>query len=122
MAYDTQRKHNGVDRFQALLLATAAVYLAAGLHGPLLAVAGAEEEAAQMKPARTAYRIPAQPLGSALTRFGDVAGLHLVLPSGLVAGRTSAPVRMCAGGASTVAHAVVYSFCESQERSCISCW
>ncbi|MBA69949.1 MAG: ligand-gated channel [Rhizobiales bacterium] len=92
MAYDTQRKHNGVDRFQALLLATAAVYLAAGLHGPLLAVAGAEEEAAQMKPARTAYRIPAQPLGSALTRFGDVAGLHLVLPSGLVAGRTSAPL------------------------------
>ncbi len=38
------------------------------------------------------YNIPAQPLGSALTRFADTTGLKLLFPSQLVAGRLSQAV------------------------------
>ena len=93
MAHDHNRKHFGVERIRALLLGTAAVYLATGLHGPLLTGAAAQETTTVPgASAGTFFRIPAQPLGSALTSFGDVAGLHLVFPSGLVARRTSAPL------------------------------
>lgn len=44
---------------------------------------------AQSAPAAITFNIPAQDLGSALTSFADKAGLRLLFPSNLVAGRSS---------------------------------
>lgn len=73
--------HYGFRRFRAGLLGSAALLLAAGACGTGVAHAQA---------ARTvSVNVRAQDLGAALTIFADQAGLRLLLPSGVVAGRTS---------------------------------
>ncbi|WP_043879769.1 TonB-dependent siderophore receptor [Azorhizobium caulinodans] len=57
--------------------------------GLLLAAGSAGTPARAQAPAPVAYSIPAQDLGAALTTFADKAGLRLLFPSDLVAGRKS---------------------------------
>ncbi len=57
--------------------------------GLLLAAGSGGTPARAQTPAPLAYSIPAQDLGAALTTFADKAGLRLLFPSDLVAGRKS---------------------------------
>ncbi len=91
MAHHTNGTSSGVDRLRALLLGTAALSLAAGLPGPLIGTAAAQQTVATTSQ-KTDFRIPAQPLGAALTKYADTAGLGLVFPSGLASGRASSAV------------------------------
>ncbi|MGV6873467.1 TonB-dependent siderophore receptor [Pseudochelatococcus sp. B33] len=75
---------------KAMLLGTAAIYLAAGLTGDLVQIAHAQNSAAQSAVTdATTFNIRPQELGSALTAFADRAGLRLLFPSKLVAGKRS---------------------------------
>lgn len=66
-------------------LGAAATVLVLGVTMPAPARAQAPQGA-------ISFNIPAQDLGSALTAFADKAGLRLLFPSDLVAGRRSAPL------------------------------
>lgn len=91
MAQHTNRTSSGVDRLRAFLFGTAALSLATGLSGPLLASASAQQAVATTSQ-KANFHIPAQPLGAALTTYADIAGLGLVFPAGLAAGRSSTAV------------------------------
>ncbi|MDQ8698884.1 TonB-dependent receptor domain-containing protein [Hyphomicrobium sp. LHD-15] len=74
---------------KAALLGSAAVYLVLGLAGRGFDEAQAQSAVGQSAAQGITYNIPAQSLGSALTTFADRAGLKLLFPSSLVAGKSS---------------------------------
>ncbi|MGE0627691.1 MAG: TonB-dependent hemoglobin/transferrin/lactoferrin family receptor [Hyphomicrobiaceae bacterium] len=81
----------GVGRsLKAMLLGSAAVALVFSPAGGGSQQARAQTAAAQKAQGQSAsYRIPPQSLGSALTSFADRAGLKLLFPSSIVAGKTT---------------------------------
>jgi hemoglobin/transferrin/lactoferrin receptor protein len=72
------------------LLGSAAVYIALGIAGGGINQVRAQGASGQKAAAQgIQFNIPAQGLGSALTSFADRAGLKLLFPSSLVAGKSS---------------------------------
>lgn len=72
------------------LLGSVAVYIALGAAGGGINQAQAQGASGQKAAAQgIQFNIPAQGLGSALTSFADRAGLKLLFPSSLVAGKSS---------------------------------
>lgn len=75
---------------EAVLLGSAAIYLAGGLVTGLSAPAFAQTAAAQRAVSQPiSFNIASQDLGGALTQFADRAGLRLLFRSSLVAGKKS---------------------------------
>ena len=71
---------------KSAMLGSAAMYLALGALGSVCSSVFAQGVSAQT----VSFNIPAQSLGSALTSFADRAGVKLLFPSTMVAGKSSA--------------------------------
>lgn len=88
VASKSESRINSKRSANAILRGSTAVYLAAVVAGGLVSTANAQDTAVQQATVVT-FNIGAQDLGSALTAFADRAGLRLLLPSSLVAGKRS---------------------------------